>query len=392
MAQTNIAVLLEGILASRNTIRAKLVELGLSTNTADLTALATAIASIIDNGAVSVTVKEGDTYTIPKGFHNGSGTVSGVGGGGSYNLQSKIITPTKAQQNVTPDDGFFALSDVTVNPIPDAYQDVSPVTAGAADVLSPKIIVNSSGKSVAGTMPNNGAVSITLDINTTEYTVPKGYHPGTGKVKIVTEILGVTPTKAAQSLIAPSGKVYTQVLVSPIPEQYQDVTPVTAGASDVKSGAKIVDASGNVVDGSMPVYEYESITLTVDSASHAVKTGYHEGCWINVKTSTVTATPSKTRREIKGDDGAFLTKVTLEPIPDMYQDVSGVTATADKVVKGYYIVLSDGSKVEGSADNNGALSLTIDGLSSTEVTIPAGFTSGGKVSLTDDIEEALAAI
>lgn len=392
MAQTNIAVLLEGILASRNTIRAKLVELGLSTNTADLTALATAIASIIDNGAVSVTVREGDTYTIPKGFHNGSGTVSGVGGGGSYNLQSKTITPTKAQQNVTPDDGFFALSDVTVNPIPDAYQDVSPVTAGAADVLSPKIIVNSSGKSIAGTMPNNGAVSITLDIRTTEYTVPKGYHSGNGKVKIVTEILGVTPTKSPQSIVAPNGKVYGQVLVEPIPAKYQDVTPVTAGASDVKSGVKIVDASGNVVDGSMPVYEYESIKLTVDTPSHAVKTGYHDGCWINVKTSTVTATPKKTRQEIKGDDGAFLTKVTMEPIPDAYQDVSGVTATADKVVKGYYIVLANGSKVEGSAANNGALSLKIDGLSSTEVTIPAGFTSGGKVSLTNDIEEALAAI
>lgn len=392
MAQTNIAVLLEGILASRNTIRAKLVELGLSTNTADLTALATAIAAIIDNGAVSVTVKEGDTYTIPKGFHNGSGTVSGIGGGGSYNLQSKIITPTKAQQNVTPDAGFFALSDVTVNPIPDAYQDVSPVTAGAADVLSPKIIVNSSGKSVAGTMPNNGAVSIQLSTLRSVYMVPNGFHNGNGQVYISFENPTVTPSKKDETIYPTGNNVIGAVHIKAIPDQYQDVTPVTAGASDVKSGVKIVDASGNVVDGSMPVYEYESITLTVDTPNHAVKTGYHDGCWINVRTSTVTATPKKTRQEIKGDDGAFLTKVTIDPIPDAYQDVSGVTATADKVVKGYYIVLANGSKVEGSAANNGALSLKIDGLGSTEVTIPAGFTSGGKVSLTNDIEEALAAI
>ena len=42
--------------------------------------------------------------------------------------------------------------------------------------------------------------------------------------------------------------------------------------------------------------------------------------------------------------------------------------------------------------NRGAVSATIDGLNSTSVTIPAGYTSGGTVSLTDDIERALAAI
>ena len=42
--------------------------------------------------------------------------------------------------------------------------------------------------------------------------------------------------------------------------------------------------------------------------------------------------------------------------------------------------------------NNGALSLTIDGVTSTSVNIPAGYTSGGTVSLTSDIYDALAAI
>ena len=45
--------------------------------------LAEAIAGIVNQGAVNITVQEGDTYTIPAGFHNGSGTVSGVGGGGN---------------------------------------------------------------------------------------------------------------------------------------------------------------------------------------------------------------------------------------------------------------------------------------------------------------------
>ena len=42
--------------------------------------------------------------------------------------------------------------------------------------------------------------------------------------------------------------------------------------------------------------------------------------------------------------------------------------------------------------NNGAISKSIDGLTATSATIPAGYTSGGTVSLTSAIEDALAAI
>ena len=172
------------IQTARNKIRSWLVSLGLATSTAKLDALATAVEGIENRGAVSATVKEGDTYTIPKGYHNGSGTVSGVGGGGSYNLQSKTVTPTKSQQNITPDDGYFGLSDVTVNAIPDTYQDVSDVTAGAADVLASKLIVTTTG-TVAGTMANNGAVNASIDgLEVTEYTIPVGYHNGLGKVTL----------------------------------------------------------------------------------------------------------------------------------------------------------------------------------------------------------------
>ena len=176
------------IQSARNKIRAKLVALGLVSSTAKIDALATAVDEIENRGAVSAQVQEGATYTIPRGYHNGSGTVSGVGGGGNYNLQSKSVTPTKGQQNVTPDDGYYGLSDVTVGAIPDAYQDVSDVTADAPDVLANKIIVTTAGP-VAGTMTNNGAVSATIDgLETTEYTVPKGYHNGLGKVALTNAI------------------------------------------------------------------------------------------------------------------------------------------------------------------------------------------------------------
>lgn len=184
----SVATQIARIQQDRNTIRTKLVELGMAQNTDDLDKLATAVDGIENRGAVSATVQEGDTYTIPKGYHNGSGTVSGVSGGGNYNLQSKTVTPTKNQQNVTPDSGYYGLSDVTVGAIPEVYQDVSTVTAGAADVLTGKVIVDAAGKTVPGTMPNNGALSISVDgLTATSAAIPSGYTSG-GTVSLTNDI------------------------------------------------------------------------------------------------------------------------------------------------------------------------------------------------------------
>ena len=175
----SVATEISRIQTGRNTIRAKLVELGMAQNTDGLDKLASAIEKMENRGAVSATVQEGDTYTIPKGYHNGSGTVSGVAGGGNYNLQSKTVTPTKLQQNATPDSGFYGLSDVTVAPIPESYADVSAVTAEAADVLTGKVIVSAAGKTVAGSMPNNGLLDKTIDgLTSLSADIPAGYYSG----------------------------------------------------------------------------------------------------------------------------------------------------------------------------------------------------------------------
>lgn len=281
------------IQTARNTIRTKLVELGLANSTAKLDTLASAVAGIDNKGAVNAQVQEGSTYTIPKGYHNGSGVVSGVAGGGNYSLQEKSITPTKSQQNVTPDSGYYGLSGVTVAAIPSNYNDTSAVTAVAADVLANKVIVNADGETVTGSMANNGAVTKTLDATTTSYTVPKGYHSGSGTVKITTETKTATPTKASQDVTPTSGKVLSKVTVAAIPAEYITTTDADAVAA-------------NLLDG---------------------KTAYVKG-----------------------------------------------------------------SKITGSMPDNGAISETMDGLTLTSITIPAGYTSGGTVSLTTDIEEALAAI
>lgn len=267
----SVATEIARLQADRNTIRDKLIELGMATSTANLSALAAAIEDIVDQGAVQVEILEGTSYTIPAGYHNGSGTVKALtdtaGEAAKYKVQAKTVTPTKSKQSVTPDTGYYALSAVTVNAIPEAYQNVSSVTAVAGNVLVGKVFVTADGTVTTGTMANN-----------------------TGAVKM------------------------------------------TDGISLVPNGS--------------------TVRLSIPSTG----AGYYDD------TSTIAAS---------------------------YSDMAtAIGLTANKIIAGNTIL-----GVAGSVPNRGAVSATIDGLTTTSYTIPAGYHNGsGKVSLTGDIEEALAAI
>lgn len=388
------------ITSARNLIRDKLIELGLATSTAKIDALATAIDGIVNRGAVSATVQEGDTYTIPAGYHNGSGTVTGVSGGGNYSLQSKTATPTKNTQSITPDNGYYGLSSVTVNPIPEAYQNVSAVTATAAGTLAGLIFVNAQGETVTGTMANNGAVSQVLDATTgnQSYTVPQGYHGGLGTVSIVLETKSATPTTSAQDITPTTGKVLGKVTVAAIPSAYQDVSNVDATAGDVLNGKIIVAADGTEITGSMTNNGAVSQVLDVRSGhtSYTVPVGYHDGTGtVSLVTEEKSATPTTSSQNITPTTGKVLSKVTVNAIPTKYGDTTGDDGVAANVLAGIKVhtnVNGVATQITGSMVNNGAISGSIDGLTTTSYSVPAGYTSGGTVSLTNDIETALAAI
>ena len=115
--------------------------------------------------------------------------------------------------------------------------DTSDATAVAAEILSGKTAYKN-GEKITGTMPNRGAVAGTISTVAGEYTVPQGYHDGSGKVSIdATEqaklvatniregitVLGVTGTMSGNE-----GMKATAASVTPYTTA-QTITPSSLG-------------------------------------------------------------------------------------------------------------------------------------------------------------------
>lgn len=139
--------------------------------------------------------------------------------------------------------------------------DTSDDTAAVAEILAGKT-AHARGALLTGTMPNNGAVSGSISTKAGQYTIPQGYHDGSGKVSISSteqakiiagniktgvEILGVTGTYGGEAINAQSKSAtpsFEQQTVQP-DSGYDYLSAVTIAAipvayADNSAGGKTV--------------------------------------------------------------------------------------------------------------------------------------------------------
>ena len=103
-----------------------------------------------------------------------------------------------------------ALSGVTLG----SGVDPSGATAEPSQVLSGQKFIGAAAMLQDGAMVNQGAVSASLDATNKSYTIPAGYHDGSGKVSVTTQTKSVTPSSAQQTVYPDSGKLLSAVRVA----------------------------------------------------------------------------------------------------------------------------------------------------------------------------------
>jgi len=121
------------------------------------------------------------------------------GGDVLIDLTADTITAADLASGVTAHDKSGAV--ITGTSTKDA--DTSDDTAVVAEILAGKT-AHARGALLTGTMTNNGAVTGNISTKTEQYTIPQGFHDGSGKVSI-------SPTEQAK-IIAANIKAGIQIL------------------------------------------------------------------------------------------------------------------------------------------------------------------------------------
>lgn len=323
---------------AKTTISEKMEALGVTEAGDLLDVIAEKIDGIAALGNLTTQLTPSKTQlTIGAGYTTG-GTVK-------ITTETQTVTPTKSVKTVTPS-GSNVLSSVTVEKIPDAYQDVSSVTATAADVLANKVIVDKNGAPLTGTIPIQGAVTQTLAAGG-KAVLDAGYYSS----------INITASDLASQ------------------------TDGTATAADILTG-KTAYVDGVKVTGGIPIMEPTAPGKTSGSYHYQVNT---------VAAGQLTS----------GDDnyyvGLFIPKNSYTGDNNYIRTLASNVATAIGLDPDKMLNDSDTKEkigVAGTIVPKGALSKTMTGLTDDTDSVPIdpGYYTGGTVSLTSDIENLLAAI
>ena len=292
-------------------------------------------------GTVDISLNGGDSYTIPKGYHDGTGTViaagtdvqtpgtataddiikdktawvDGVKLTGTIPIINPIYEELLAGESFTISAGYH---DGTGVIIATNLSDQTSATAESSDILINKTAwVN--GEKITGTIPNIGSENDTINCGSI-HTISEGYHDGTGKIIAATlasqtsataessdilinktawvngiKLTGIIPNIGSESEELLAGSTHT------ISEGYHDGTGVITAAtlaSQTPGNAVINNilinktawVNGTKITGTMPDIGSENDTINCGSI-HTISEGYHDGTGKIIAATLASQTP-----------------------------------------------------------------------------------------------------
>ena len=252
---------------------------------------------------------------------------------------SPIITSTKEEMNQEITEGKTSIVDalaamgITANPedgFPVLAENIkriaSDTTGGAGDLLSGKTAYFN-GKKVTGTMVNQGAKTATLNAGGS-YTIPAGYHNGSGKITV--------NSLASQ-------------------------TSATATAGNILTG-KTAWVNGTRITGTMANQGAKTATLNA-GGSYTIPAGYHNG------SGKITVNSLASQTSATANASSILTGKTAW--------VNGVKITGTN--KGYDQGVADGKTASAaSVVKKSSLSLTVSMGNTTSTSATIATTNGSK--------------
>lgn len=266
--------------------------------------------TMVNQGAKTAALNCGGSYTIPAGYHNGSGKVTanslssqtagtasagdilagktayvdGVKITGTIATQgAKTITPSTLVQTAVPS-GIYTTGAVTVSAVPTQTKSVSPTTASQT------------------VTPDNGKFLSSVSVGA-----------------ISTQTKSVTPTTSIQTVSPDSGKYLTSVSVGAIPNTYVKPSVTKAATTYTPTTSNQTIAAGTYCSG------IQTIAGDTDLVSANIKSGVSifgvEGSLTpGVDTSDATATST----DIAAGTTAYVngTKITgVVPVVSAYETV-----------------------------------------------------------------------